>query len=347
MIEIVDNQIKANDPPCTKKTFLQLQMQGCSKKEAKEMIAAVILEEMYDILKEGKTFDEKKYELKLQELVEDDFIFDNIEQAFAEEKDEILQAKYKVYDALEEHKPSEAVRQFMPVWDKIKQWIVDEYYVTDAKGNIIKPELMDIDDKTEFRYELYNWMQDMEMEFSNTRMCQERIEFCRDVIDLFAWQEDSPDNYRTAIGEALNDLQEFRECDEWFEAWLKEEPDNPNCINIYLYCLMKRGDMDKAKVIAEKCVTEDIPCMMGNEILFIRVKELYEELGDCENATKYQAKIDQCQEEYCKLADTYASEDDEPFYMHEPIVKEKKIYPNDPCSCGSGKKYKKCCGKVK
>ena len=29
----------------------------------------------------------------------------------------------------------------------------------------------------------------------------------------------------------------------------------------------------------------------------------------------------------------------------KPIVKEKKIYPNDPCPCGSGKKYKKCCGK--
>ncbi len=27
------------------------------------------------------------------------------------------------------------------------------------------------------------------------------------------------------------------------------------------------------------------------------------------------------------------------------IVKEKKIYPNDPCPCGSGKKYKKCCGR--
>lgn len=24
---------------------------------------------------------------------------------------------------------------------------------------------------------------------------------------------------------------------------------------------------------------------------------------------------------------------------------EKKVYPNDPCPCGSGKKYKKCCGK--
>ena len=27
------------------------------------------------------------------------------------------------------------------------------------------------------------------------------------------------------------------------------------------------------------------------------------------------------------------------------IVAEKKVGRNDPCPCGSGKKYKKCCGK--
>lgn len=27
------------------------------------------------------------------------------------------------------------------------------------------------------------------------------------------------------------------------------------------------------------------------------------------------------------------------------IIKEAKVYPNDPCPCGSGKKYKKCCGR--
>ena len=27
------------------------------------------------------------------------------------------------------------------------------------------------------------------------------------------------------------------------------------------------------------------------------------------------------------------------------VVKPKKIFPNDPCPCGSGKKYKKCCGR--
>lgn len=29
----------------------------------------------------------------------------------------------------------------------------------------------------------------------------------------------------------------------------------------------------------------------------------------------------------------------------KPVKTNKKVYPNDPCPCGSGKKYKKCCGK--
>lgn len=34
--------------------------------------------------------------------------------------------------------------------------------------------------------------------------------------------------------------------------------------------------------------------------------------------------------------------------MNGPVEKSvKKIYPNDPCPCGSGKKYKKCCGRNK
>jgi len=29
----------------------------------------------------------------------------------------------------------------------------------------------------------------------------------------------------------------------------------------------------------------------------------------------------------------------------EPVVAEKKVGRNEPCPCGSGKKYKKCCDK--
>ena len=45
----------------------------------------------------------------------------------------------------------------------------------------------------------------------------------------------------------------------------------------------------------------------------------------------------------------YSEEERKKLYKEQKlsgtIRKEKKIGRNDPCPCGSGKKYKKCCGK--
>ena len=43
-----------------------------------------------------------------------------------------------------------------------------------------------------------------------------------------------------------------------------------------------------------------------------------------------------------KITATSAGGDDS--VKREPVKKAKKVGPNDPCPCGSGKKYKKCCG---
>ncbi len=51
-------------------------------------------------------------------------------------------------------------------------------------------------------------------------------------------------------------------------------------------------------------------------------------------------------EEVAKPTGTNRAEDES--IPDRPVVREeKKIYPNDPCPCGSGKKYKQCCGKNK
>ena len=34
----------------------------------------------------------------------------------------------------------------------------------------------------------------------------------------------------------------------------------------------------------------------------------------------------------------------QPPVRQQPIVKRKKVGRNEPCPCGSGRKYKKCCG---
>jgi uncharacterized protein YecA (UPF0149 family) len=44
-----------------------------------------------------------------------------------------------------------------------------------------------------------------------------------------------------------------------------------------------------------------------------------------------------CAEVGATLAETYAT-------PREPARREAKVGRNDPCPCGSGKKYKKCCG---
>ena len=69
--------------------------------------------------------------------------------------------------------------------------------------------------------------------------------------------------------------------------------------------------------------------------------------------------IPQCLEEEIKIipafkednliafSDVFLAKDPyrEEINMRRQIIKDKKIYPNDPCPCGSGKKYKKCCRK--
>ena len=68
IIEIVDNQIKINDPKCTKETLERLVNIGIPEKESKELIGRILVEEMYDILKSQVPFNEKRYAKKLTML---------------------------------------------------------------------------------------------------------------------------------------------------------------------------------------------------------------------------------------------------------------------------------------
>lgn len=80
MLQVVDNQIAGrdenghpltttitDDPDYVKTCFDRLSaVYGPSK--AKEMIAAVLLEEMYDVLKDKVPFDEPRYKERLEKL---------------------------------------------------------------------------------------------------------------------------------------------------------------------------------------------------------------------------------------------------------------------------------------
>ena len=68
ILAVVSNQIKNNNPECTRQTFERLVNSGYSEKKAKEMIGAVLIKEMYEVLKEQRPYNEQKYAEELKNL---------------------------------------------------------------------------------------------------------------------------------------------------------------------------------------------------------------------------------------------------------------------------------------
>ena len=50
ILEVVDNQLRENDPPVTRESYNRLIDAGYSVSEAKEKIGAVVIEEIYDVM---------------------------------------------------------------------------------------------------------------------------------------------------------------------------------------------------------------------------------------------------------------------------------------------------------
>jgi hypothetical protein len=68
ILEAVDNQIRENNPPIAKETYLRLQAAGYTQQQSKEKIAAVLLADIYDVMKSGQPHDEVNYEKQLRAL---------------------------------------------------------------------------------------------------------------------------------------------------------------------------------------------------------------------------------------------------------------------------------------
>ncbi len=59
--EILDNQIRDNDPPETKDTLDRLLGQGIDRNEARRLIACVIVGEIFNVMKQDKPYDRVRY----------------------------------------------------------------------------------------------------------------------------------------------------------------------------------------------------------------------------------------------------------------------------------------------
>jgi len=68
ILKVVGNQIRDNDPPETRQTLRRLIKEGFSREEAVELIGTVVVHELYNVLKQNKNFDRKRFVAALRQL---------------------------------------------------------------------------------------------------------------------------------------------------------------------------------------------------------------------------------------------------------------------------------------
>jgi hypothetical protein len=68
LLEVVNNQLRSNDPPETRQTFDRSIDEGYSEKEAKELIGHVVTSEIFDVLKNQEPFNIKLFVKALNKL---------------------------------------------------------------------------------------------------------------------------------------------------------------------------------------------------------------------------------------------------------------------------------------
>ena len=68
ILEIVDNQLRDEDPPQTKATYARLVKQGYSDQEARNLIGCAVTTEIYDVLKQSKPYNDKRFLKALRRL---------------------------------------------------------------------------------------------------------------------------------------------------------------------------------------------------------------------------------------------------------------------------------------
>ena len=226
---------------------------------------------------------------------------------------------------------------------------------------------------------IFNWCQDFEMELGNAGVenriyYKKRIEYCEKIISAF---EDIDnlilENMRRAIAESYSNLGNSDKSDNLFELCLKNDPGWgwgwigwADCYS--MYANKNNKDLEKAESILYRGYK--IKGLRDKDILIERLSDLYEETGKKEKSREILKNKGNVTEEKDHITD-YAIkimdgeealsqgefEENTPYFFGDknPVnfsgetsvsqYIKKKIGRNEPCPCGSGKKYKKCCGR--
>lgn len=233
------------------------------------------------------------------------------------------------------------------VWDIVVAQMDEQNYAS----------IEDIDKEFNGRQCIYNWASDYEAELGNaTRddiLCaQKRIEFCGEYVKRYQNKNDfNIGNMKRAIADSYFMIRKREEGENLYKEYLEE---NPNwgwgwigwSDAYWLYAQQENKNSEKAINILKQAL--EIKSLEDRGDVLERLKDIYEDLGMRDEAdsivinTKLPGNLLNKMGVNTKTEKAYNEK--KLVEVLEPNSKRIKVGRNEPCPCGSGKKYKKCCG---
>ena len=248
----------------------------------------------------------------------------------------------KGYKLLDENRLFEAIHVWWGAWDDIK-YLMTQNGITDIDS---------FDDAFGGTQSVYNWASDFEMELGNAAVehetyCQQRIDFCKEYLERYRDPSElNAKGMKVAIAESYFQLGKADEGDKLFEQLVAKDPKWAwgwiNWSDQYnLWPCNNNKQPDRAIENLKQGLA--VPGLEDKWDMLDRLKDLYSELGRQDEAVKIDKEMNEIQSTNRAIPDTGNIIKD--FMVTSPRVVLKKIGRNEPCPCGSGKKYKKCCGR--
>ena len=221
----------------------------------------------------------------------------------------------------------ETAGKVLAAWNHLVQIMARDNNMTDRLG------IETID------WQIGNWANDTVEYVHNARMYEDEIRVNEQILRI-KWSGNDNlfhENAKRDIADAYADMGNPGKCLQLYEEYLKEDP-LWGWAWIGYFRQLKEYDEDKFEPTLDELYqkTEDGVDFRDKEDLYREIGDEYNTLGNKERTVYFYALED---------AERGSRRNYSGRIVNAPEVKPKKIYPNDPCPCGSGKKYKKCCGR--
>jgi len=323
----VENQIAANEPPVTGATLQRLLNAGIDRMTAIQAMSDVMYDALSRTVAHELQYDEDAYARALEQIDPADIQLDepggdDLREAAGGVPEFGPEHRRVLIEFGERHADEKAMSWPETAGFLLSVMACPELIMPSEWTDIVQGEAVfnNVDEAravAEAHMALMNWISECIREELPAIPAD-----CRPDPDPMRILEANNDFSRWCCGLTAGHL--WAE-DVWNEE-LDEDSDDDRALGMALVLFSFFGDRKMAEQVVEEATREN-----GSDAMTLE-----------ETANKFHRLIDQAAVEYSAIGLEYRRMPSAP-PSRQP-VRSEKIGRNQPCPCGSGKKYKKCCG---